>query len=263
MPGFGWKRDKAEHIAATEIAGPVYRADRFGAAPVKFPKNFYDLMKFSRILDQEETSACVNFAMTGAVDCRLRVLGFNPEPLSPCANYPIGRRMEIGKTAPLTDDGSIPYLVFESARRHGIPSAKVWPFDPKRINEDPPFDVFQQASQFRLSNVARIDATGEARKLAAMQAIYAMHPVPNGMMVGSDFMDYLSNRDPVDVETSVLGGHMTYLVGWEDYGRVLIGNTSYGTGYGDQGFYRIYDTKFMHPSTSDLYNLIVTDTRAP
>jgi hypothetical protein len=26
---------------------------------------------------------------------------------------------------------------------------------------------------------------------------------------------------------------------------------------------RISDTKFMHPSTSDLYNLIVTDTRAP
>ncbi len=70
---------------------------------------------------------------------------------------------------------------------------------------------------------------------------------------------YLRGRS--DVEGSkigamgfCIGGHMTYLVGWEDYGRVFIGNTSYGLSYGDNGFYRIFDEKLMHPSTTDLYN---------
>ncbi len=263
MPKLGWKPDREEHIAATEVLGPVLRADRFGASPVSLPRNFYDLTKFSRILDQQSSSACVNFALTGSADCRLRALGFDPEPMSPCANYTAGRRLEIGRNGVLTDDGSIPFYVFESARRYGIPSAKAWPFDMGVINKDLPFDVFQRASQFRLSNFARIEARGAARVPAVMHALYAMHPVPLGMLVGRAFMDYRPNGDPVDVELDFEGGHMTYLVGWEDNGEVLIGNTSWGTGYGDNGFFRIRRSKLEHASTSDLYNITITDQKAP
>lgn len=263
MPKLGWKSDRAEHIAATEVLGPVLRADRFGAAPVSFPKNFYDLTRFSRILDQEGSSACVNFVLTGSADCRLRALGYDPEPMSPSANYSVGRRKDVGKGPKLIDDGSIPSLVFDSARQYGIPSAKAWPFDMARINDDLPFDVFQKASQFRLSNFARIEARGSSRTPAVMHQLFAMHPVPLGMLVGRVFMDYRPNGDPVDIETSIEGGHMTYLVGWEDYGEVFIGNTSWGTGYGDNGFFRIRRSKLEHPSTSDLYNITITDQKAP
>lgn len=267
----GWKPDLEEHVAATVVVDESYRSThfaRFGASvkEPELPKNFYDLLKFSTILDQVDTSACVGFTVAGSTHCRLRALGYDPEPFSPIWPYTIGRRMELGPRAPLVDEGSYPWYVINGVIRYGLPVATKWPFGndyKKRLNADPPMDVFQQASQFRISQFARFKESPGARLDAVRRAIFHMHPVPLGMLVGDSFQDYRPGRDPVGVETKNVAGHMTYLVGWEDDGEVLIGNTSWGTSYGDHGFYRITRDKLEYVSTSDLYNLIITENRAP
>lgn len=261
----GWKADRDEHIVETEVASAVYRADRFGATPLSFPKDFFDLRRYSAILDQYRSSACVGFTVAGAAHCRLRAVGFNPESFSPVAPYSMGRKLDVGPNGALIDDGSIPFLVMTGAKRFGLPTYKAWPYDrydTSRLDMEVPFHVYQQASQFRLSNFARITATGDARVVAVMQALFAMHPVPLGMQVGDEFQNYKKGRGPVGIETVNTGGHMTYLVGWEDYGEVFIGNTSWGLDYGDEGFFRIHKSKLIHPSTTDIYNFGLTDMRA-
>lgn len=266
MPKLGWKPDLKAHIEEAPIAGPAYRSDRYGASRLALPSSSYDLMRFCTIRDQEETSACVGFAVTGAVHCRLKSLGYDTEVFSPLSAYAIGRQLEgIYKGKPLPDDGSHPFLVVSGLKRFGLCPERAWPFDrdhSSRVHQEVPFSVFQQASQFRLSSYARVDATGEARVNACMHAIAAGHPVPLGMAVGDEFMNYGPGRSPVGIERGDLGGHMTFLCGYEDDGNVFIGCNSWGKSWGDGGFYRIHRSKLEDETTSDLYDFVITDKRA-
>jgi hypothetical protein len=266
MPKFGWKPDTLAHINDCDVAGAVYRAERFGAARLASGSSFYDLMRFCAVRDQEETSACVGFGLTGAAYARLRSLGYDCGYFSPLASYSIGRQLEgIYKGKLLPDDGSYPSLVMSGGKRFGLVAESVWPFDrdhSSRVHQEVPFDVLQKASQFRLANFARIDAKGDARVEACKRAIASMHPVPLGMRVGSKFLNYAPGRDPVGVEFDDLGGHMTFLCGYEDDGNVFIGCNSWGTGYGEDGFYKITREKLCDESTTDLYDFMLTDQRA-
>ena len=262
----GWKPDLKEHIAETEIAGPSYRADRFGASRLSLPRECHDLMKHCFIRDQEETSSCVGFAVTGAAYCRLHYLGFQCGLFSPLSAYSIGRQLEgiyVGK--PLPDEGSYPFLVMSGVRRFGFVGEQFWPFDrdhASRVHQEVPFDIFQKASQFRVSNFARIDAQGDARIQACKHAIAAGHPIPLGMEVGKKFADYGKGSDPIKPESDSLGGHMTFLCGYEKDGDVFIGCNSWGKSWGDDGFYRIHSSKLVDLTTTDLYDLTITDQKA-
>jgi hypothetical protein len=262
----GWKKDLQEHILETDVAGPTYRSDRYGASRASLPSSCYDLMHFCRIRDQQQSSACVGFAVTGAVYCRLRSLGYDCGPFSPLTTYAVGRQLEgIYKNKPLPDEGSHPFLVMSGARRFGLAPESAWPFDStylERVTKEVPLDVFLKASQFRLSSFARIDATGQARVEACKHAIASGHPIPLGMEVGREFENYGPGKDPVGIEGDSLGGHMTFLCGYEDDGEVFIGCNSWGSSWGDKGFYRIHKSKLMDSTTSDLYDLIITDQKA-
>ena len=263
MPSYGWKRDTPVHISSAEIATSAYRAERYGSYRLSLPSSHYDLMRYCHVRDQGDTSACVGFAVTGAAYARLRSLGYDCGPFSPLTAYSIGRQLEgIYKGKLLPDDGSYPFLVMDGLRKFGFAREEAWPFDrdvASRVRQEVPFDVFQQASQFRLSSFARIDVRGEGRTEACKRAIYAGHPVPLGMQVGRTFQDYSVGKDPVGIEMGDTGGHMTFLCGYEDDGEVFIGCNSWGTSWGDNGFYRITRAKLEDPSTTDLYDFIVTD----
>lgn len=265
-PRLGWKPDTGPLIVATPAATALYRAERYGAMRVALPKSSYDLVDKCVIRDQEDTSACVGFAITGAAHTRLRYLGFDPVLFSPLASYAIGRQKEgIYKGKPLPDEGSYPSLVVAGASEFGLCPEKAWPFDgdhKSRVTQEVNVDTFQKASQFRLSNYARISVSGDERLRLCMHAIAHGHPVPLGMMVGPAFMNFGPGRDPIGVEYNILGGHMTYLCGYEDDGKVLIGCNSYGKGYGRDGLYYIKAEKLLDPSTTDLYDFVISDARA-
>lgn len=264
MVTMGWKRDLVEHVREADKASALYRAERYGAARLGLPRAVNDLGKHCFVRDQGEASACVGFGITGAVYARLHHLGFGVGLFSAQACYATAIQLEgIHKGKPLPDEGSYPYLAMTGVRRFGLVEESAWPFDYSKIHQEVPFDVFQKASQFRLSAFARIDVEGDARVGACMRALSCGHPVPLGMQVGRAFMDYRRGLGPVGVETEDTGGHMTFLVGYEDDGDVFIGCNSWGRDYGDEGFYRITRGKLTHESTTDLYDFTITDARMP
>lgn len=265
--GTGWKPDLAEYVAQTSALGVDERATRFGVS--RLPRATSKRMtRMCFVRDQIESSACVGFTIAGAAYSRLRFLGYEPELFSPIVPYNGARQMEgIYKGKPLPDDGSHPFLAFSFVRKHGLAHESVLPFEEsnyiERISEELDVDVFQKASQFRISNFSRIDETGDDRVDVVMQALASGHVVPLGMQVGREFRKYRAGLGPVGIETGPdTGGHMTFLVDYEDDGEVFIGCNSWSRDYGDDGFYRIHKSKLVHESTTDLYDFVVTDQKA-
>lgn len=266
MPKFGWKPDTAQHIAETPVFTSVMRAQRYGVSQ-KLPSSVNLLGKHFFRRDQKLSSACVGFGLSGAIYARLHFLGFDVPLFSPLAIYGIGRQREgIFKNKPLPDNGCYPFLAMAGIMYNGIVYEKDWPFDQdylSRVEQEVPFDIFQKASQFRVGGVHRIVQTGDALVETCMRALATAHPIPLGMMVGQAFSDYSRGKGPVDVETGPdIGGHETFLIGYEDNGDTFLTANSWGRDQGDEGVVRITRDKLTHPSTSDLYDFTITDQKA-
>ena len=260
----GWKRDLDEHLEECVRMGAIkthVEVNRQGAAALASSvKPFEGLID---IRDQMSTSSCVGFAIAGALQTRLRRVGHNPDRFSPLAIYAVARQLEgLYKNAPLPDTGSYPFLAMNGLKRFGIVPESAWAFGSdfeKKVEKELPFDVFASASQFRVSNFSRIDSKGAARTRACMEALAKGHPVVLGMHVGSEFQRYQKGNDPVGIEMTNTGGHMTYLVGYEDNGEVFLGANSWTRDWGDDGLYKITRAKLEHDSTEDLYDFVVTE----
>lgn len=262
---FGWKPDLQEHIQACEKEGGIKQSAtiaRLGKRQGVLPIAVNLLGRCVDVRDQGDTSSCVGFAIAGALQTRLTYLGYKPGRFSALAIYAIARQLEgLYKNKPLPDEGSHPFLAMNGVRRFGMVSEEKWPFDKlveQKVHQEVPIDVFSEASQFRISNFARIEGSGSSRTRACMQALAKGHPVLLGMQVGSEFQRHLPGSDPIGVEVTNTGGHMTYLVGYEDNGRVFLGANSWTRNWGYDGLYKIRREKLEHSSTTDLYDFVVT-----
>lgn len=262
--GKGWKPDTADHIAECPKLGALAAKDRYGArAGAALPSEVNLLREHCQIRDQRGSSACFGFALTGAAYARLRHLGVEVSLFSPLGAYAIARQMEgIYHGKPLPDDGSYPYLGMRGAARFGLIPESRWPFDAdwqSKVSLEVPFDILQIASQVRVANFARIDAVGAARIDVCKAALAKGHPVLLGMQVGSEFERYHKGRGPVGIETGDVGGHATFLVGYEEDGDVFVGCNSWGEAWGDEGFYRVHRSKIEHESTDSLYDFVLAE----
>lgn len=256
--GLGWKPALPQHIASTSFTD----VGKFGimrAAPL--PRETNNRACNPLIRDQSGSNMCTGFGFTGAAHSRLKILGFNPPPFAPRLPYTVGRMLaRSSRRERLIDDGAYPDLVAMGIMEFGFVPETQFPFtdDPEAVNEEPDLLTLSRASQFLLQNFTRIAETGEHRARAVMEALSVGHLVPLGMMVGSKFMDHKGDF-PLDLEDqdTIMGGHMTYLIDYEGNGEVFWGVNSYGTGYGYKGLYQITRRRLMHPTTSDLFDMVV------
>jgi hypothetical protein len=262
----GWKQDTARHIDTLSVEGLVRHeglAPKYGAAPARRPSSYDALRRYCDVRDQKFSSACVGFSVAGAARARLRFLGYDVERLSPLAVYAEARQLQGDG---MGDSGCYPAMAMRAIRKFGLVTEDVWPFDDhyeRVIEQEVPFDVFAAGSQFCVQSFSRIADEGKARVLACMDALLAGHPVLLGMQVGREFEAYAPGKPAVGVETGEdTGGHMTFLVGYEDDGEVFVGCNSWSKDYGDRGFYRIHRSKLEHASTTDLYDFVIAKARA-
>lgn len=264
--GKGWKPDLDTHVVSCRRGeeGARSRNDavfpKYGVRSSR-PREFDAISKHCDVRDQRFSSACVGFTIAGATQARLNLLGYNVGRFAPLVPYAGARQLEgIYKNQVLPDDGCHPFLAMAFTRRYGLCVEGLWPFGDdyeKKVGQEVPFDVLSVASQFRVTEFSRIEDEGEARVEACKDALLAGHPVLLGMQVGSEFEAYRAGRPPVGIETHNTGGHMTFLVGYEEDGEVFKGCNSWSRNYGDGGFYRIHRSKLTHATTTDLYDFSI------
>lgn len=122
--------------------------------------------------------------------------------------------------------------------RSGVPDEACFPYTSGRTGEDgEASDACRDRSGRLLSAVS--NATHYSP--AAIKQALMNGPLQTTMSVYEDFMFYKSGVYK-HVTGPMMGGHAVSLVGYDDEGRYWIGKNSWGTSWGEEGYFRIsYD----------------------
>jgi C1A family cysteine protease len=127
----------------------------------------------------------------------------------------------------------------EYAFKYGIPDEECSPYLAVDNNCEDTCDnwkdrVYKINSYYIVASDGQTLESIEDIKLAVMK-----HPVATEMDIYSDFYYYIDEIYERSSEADYLGGHAVCIIGWDDDRRYWICKNSWGTNWGDEGFFRI------------------------
>ncbi|XP_008308025.1 dipeptidyl peptidase 1 [Cynoglossus semilaevis] len=194
----------------------------------------------SPVRNQASCGSCYSFASMGMLEARIRILTNNSETptLSPqqvvsCSEYSQGC------------DGGFPYLIGKYAQDFGIVDESCFPY----VGSDTPCGVSQMCGRIYTAEYSYVGGFyGGCSEMAMMMELVKNGPMAVAFEVYPDFMHYkkgiyhhtglADNFNPFE-----LTNHAVLLVG---YGRCpkcgqkyWIVKNSWGTGWGEDGYFRI------------------------
>ncbi|XP_030633069.1 dipeptidyl peptidase 1 isoform X2 [Chanos chanos] len=249
-----------EHEAFTirqliqRAGGPASKIPRVRPAPVSAElekmvaglpehwdwRNINGVNYLSPVRNQASCGSCYSFATMGMLEARIRILTNNTEQtiLSPqhvvsCSQYSQGC------------DGGFPYLIGKYIQDFGIVDEKCFPY----LGRDSPCEVPKDCSRHFTSDYHYVGGFyGGCNEAAMMLELVRDGPLGVALEVYPDFMNY---KEGIYHHTGLqdtynpfeLTNHAVLLVG---YGRChktgqkyWIVKNSWGTGWGEDGFFRI------------------------
>jgi C1A family cysteine protease len=228
-----------------------YNFDNFllGSSQIQ---NKVDLRQYSiGRRNQGATSSCVAHAVAKAVEVRNTIAKGTSPVLSRLALYFLARTLMFPKRNTV-DQGTYVSTACDSLRRFGVCEETMWPFDKTKIHRTPTWDAMQKAYTNKIDSFYKIKANGEDRIHRIKTALSEQYPVVFGTAIGSNWYNY--NQDKVLSPTkSIKGYHATVLLGYD--GDTFIGENSWGSDWGSNGFYKMDAEHLMWDKSSDFWVL--------
>lgn len=186
---------------------------------------------------QLDTNSCVAQATVKALEIkRIQQHGMASHvDLSRMAVYWMARNMMSPKETDV-DKGTFVSLAFDAIRRFGVPPEVAWPWDRAKINDEPSWDAMRKAYVTKIRAYYKIQSQGQDRVDMVVEALRAGNPVVFGTNADRTWQEYQKGQVLKPVSTSDREGrHATVIVGFQ--GGTFIGENSWGTAWGDDGFY--------------------------
>ncbi|KAM9853412.1 dipeptidyl peptidase 1 [Aulostomus maculatus] len=194
----------------------------------------------SPVRNQASCGSCYSFASMGMLEARIRILTnnsespvFSPQQVVSCSEYSQGC------------DGGFPYLIGKYIQDFGIVDESCFPY----IGKDSPCGVPQNCGRVYTADYSYVGGFyGGCSEMAMMLELVKNGPMAVAFEVYPDFMHY---KEGIYHHTSIsdpynpfeLTNHAVLLVG---YGRChmtgqkyWIVKNSWGTGWGEDGYFRI------------------------
>ena len=200
--------------------------------------------------NQRHTSSCVANAVVKALEIK-RIMQHGGHQahvdLSVMAVYYLSREITWPPTTHV-DGGTFISHACDVLRRFGVCPDKNWPWDPNRINEAPSWAAMRQAYQHKIQSFYKIYSEGDKRVEEVVRCLQAGNPVVFGTTVGSNWSSYKKGQ-VLQAPATVKGRHATVLLGWKD--GVFLGENSWGSSWGDNGFYQMDPDVVSYPQSSD------------
>lgn len=204
--------------------------------------------------DQTTTNSCVAQALIKALEIkRIQHNGRSAHiDLSRLTLYYLARElMDPSETA--RDDGTFVSMGAEVLRRFGVCAEVDWPFRPEQLYTAPSWRAMRNAYTHKIQAWYRISSIGEDRVEDVITNLAVGNPVVFGTSVDDGWVDYQAGQVLGPLRRPAIGRHATVIVGWQPglQGGVFLGENSWGTSWGDDGFYYLSPDVVASAESSD------------
>jgi C1A family cysteine protease len=179
----------------------------------------------SGVKDQAKCGACWAFAMTGGLESNAILSGSAGQDVS----YSEQVLLSCGGVGSC-DGGTLNADFLQST---GLPPTSYYPYTAANGDCSAARAGWQNAT-YKIGDWGSVTASASAIKAALVK----YGPLPTAFMVYADFMNYKSGIYEY-VKGKKLGGHAVLIVGYNDDEQYFIVKNSWGTGWGEGGFFRI------------------------
>jgi C1A family cysteine protease len=186
----------------------------------------------SPVYDQQDLGSCTAFAVAkGAREYLQRARGEKAVPLSALYVYYETRKL---RNAVNLDSGATITDAMKALATAGAAPDALWGYDTNLFTQKPPAAAYKAAAEWKLTTGVQLAGPEEMKK-----AILRKQPVVFGMRIYKQFRDVgPDGMLPVPQNGDVMvGGHAVVAVGYDNKKRVFIVKNSFGTGWGDQGYF--------------------------
>lgn len=214
--------------------------------PVKLPTKIDLRSKFQPILDQGELGSCTANALVG-------IVGYDKKRLFGSRLFLYYNERMLENSIP-DDVGAYLSDGIRSLQLHGVCQESSWPYIISEFATRPPDSCYTEALNNQALLVENID-----NSLTAMKTSLANNePFVVGIAVYSSFLtSKVARTGLVPMPTrgdQLLGGHAIICVGYDDVKKLWIMRNSWGTSWGDKGyFYLPYSYLTNDSLSSDLW----------
>ncbi|OHD15473.1 MAG: hypothetical protein A2Y38_17475 [Spirochaetes bacterium GWB1_59_5] len=201
--------------------------------------------------NQRATSSCVAQATVKALEIkRIQKYGATAHlDLSRLAVYYLAREL-MNPPECTKDNGTYISHAFDVLRRFGVPPETAWPWDVTKIYTPPSWMAMRKAYLHKITAFYKIRSTGQARVQAVIECLRANNPVVFGTIVGDNWHDYVAGQ-VLRLPSTETGRHATVIIGYK--GGHFIGENSWGTAWGDNGFYLMEPEVVASSESSDFW----------
>ena len=198
--------------------------------PVKFSLD----NKITKILDQQQSSACTGFSFAQ----NLRLQNFSIREPSPLWIYDQERILEQGNNPTfLSDEGANPSDALTVLSTIGVVSEQDYPFQMNLITQVPPISLIPIAQQHKVRSV---EAVSPSDHDSLKHLLNSGVPVSIGIMVYESFMTSdVAQTGTVPMPTfweAAVGGHEVLLVGYDEPNEKYLFVNSWGNSFGCTGW---------------------------
>jgi len=228
----GFQRDKD--------LGPPMRSSDF-SSDVEPPARV-DLRPYcTQVEDQSQSNSCCANAAAGAYEylCK-RVAAKNGDEVGDISRlfiYFVGRKNDMVRRGQeglkVKDEGITLSGAANALEAQGACLESTWGFDLDRVNERPPAEAFDEASNYKASEVKNVPVDLRAMK----QCLAEGYPIVFGCKLTKPFFTapkgVVKTPDPSDPDSAEHGRHAMLIVGYSDQNQTFIVRNSWGTRWGD------------------------------
>jgi len=218
------------------------------------------------VFDQGSLGSCTANAIAGAIAFEQRKLD-TPQRFTPSRLFIYYNERELQGTVN-ADTGAPLREGMKAVNRVGVcpedqpEETANWPYIPTQFAERPPAGCYTAARHVRALSYRRLRHSSEMLKSCLAEG----YPFVFGISVYESFEGpQVKQTGMVELPTAgerLIGGHAVMAVGYDDARKVLIARNSWGTAWGDQGyFYLPYDYVFARRLARDFWTIrLISDT---
>ncbi|MFN8672633.1 MAG: C1 family peptidase [Candidatus Sericytochromatia bacterium] len=255
---------KKNGVIKSKNSIPLEKIDDSTQAQIELFKKVVDLRKYSsKPTNQGELSSCTGFAIVrGAREFLL--LKNKKQPyvqLSPLFLYYNERKKEGTLDR---DNGALIETGVKLLKEQGVVEESNWPYIESKFKDIPPEFLYPRAKKYKVSKVTQLKNLNQIKK-----SLDAQNPVVLGVLIFDNFFkvkkdglvkmptpEQLENPDKLDSNGETISGwHAITCIGYNDIKKVLIMKNSWGTDWGDNGYFYLPYTYIRPDLTMDAWSI--------